>query len=439
MTDSVAVFPPGYRLTDTSTGAPINGAVLRFYDAGTTNPKTVYADADLTTALGTTVTTDSLGYPTSNGTTKTMVYVGSSPYKIRIETSAGVEIATHDSIKGAVEVSDATDIAVQFARPVTTKSLNYTVVAGDQSKVIAVNCSGGSVTLTLPSAVTVGSGWFVTVQHAGSANLATVETVSTQSISSGHISYGPSLPLTRSGEEVTLVSDGGNWRVISHTVPHVKSGQGLITVEDRLPSPPGSPVAGGWYIVTSSPSGDWSSFSDGDLVQRVGSTWVRTRPPSNSGWRAYVKDESIDYEYRGTAWYVTVATTAQPGTVLVADQAAMEAMTAGRAVTADMQIYNPLHPKVVALINCVGTASIVYGLRTSAVVDVSTGVVRLEWPVPLANFTWCGSTNIPVTGSDGRILLVETTRTSTSLTVEMRSAGALYDPSILCLHIWGDA
>jgi hypothetical protein len=65
MVDAVAVFPAGQRLTNSSTGAPLSGAVVRFYTAGTTTPKTVYADADLTTAWNQSLTTDSLGYPTS--------------------------------------------------------------------------------------------------------------------------------------------------------------------------------------------------------------------------------------------------------------------------------------------------------------------------------------------------------------------------------------
>ena len=73
MTDSTYVFPPGERITDDSTGAPISGATIYFYDAQTTNPKTVYADADLTASLGTSVVTDSQGYPTTNGITRTIL------------------------------------------------------------------------------------------------------------------------------------------------------------------------------------------------------------------------------------------------------------------------------------------------------------------------------------------------------------------------------
>ena len=47
--------------------------------------------------------------------------------------------------------------------------LDYTVLDADQSTVFVGNCSNGDVTFTLPSAVTVGDGWFIDIQHAGSA------------------------------------------------------------------------------------------------------------------------------------------------------------------------------------------------------------------------------------------------------------------------------
>ena len=62
MTDSVQIFPPGFRIPDTA-GNPLPGAILYFYDAGTTTPKTVYSNSGLSTSLGTAVTADSAGYP----------------------------------------------------------------------------------------------------------------------------------------------------------------------------------------------------------------------------------------------------------------------------------------------------------------------------------------------------------------------------------------
>lgn len=102
MTDAVNVFPPGLRLVDAD-GVPISGATIEFYDAGTTDPRAVYSDSGLATSIGSTVTTDSAGYPTSDaGTTKTLVYTGSAAYKVIIKDGNGATLATHDDIVGAV-------------------------------------------------------------------------------------------------------------------------------------------------------------------------------------------------------------------------------------------------------------------------------------------------------------------------------------------------
>lgn len=438
MTDSVAVFPPGFRVPDASTGAPLSGGVARFYDAGTTTPKTVYSDAGLTVSLGTSVTTDALGYPTSDGSTKTLVYVGTAPYKLTLETSAGVHIASHDDVKGAVDVVDLADFSVTATRPVVTKSLNYTIVDGDQSKVVAVNCSGGDVTLTLPSAVTVGDGWLITAQHAGSANQAIVSTVSSQTISDGVTSYGTSLALALSGEEVTLVSDGGNWRVIGHTTPLLRPSQGVLAVVDRLSAPPGAPQAGALYLLTSAPSGAWSSFAEHDIAQWTGAAWVKFTPATDCGWIAFVADEDRYYRHVGTAWAIDSATTSAYGTVQLADAAAMEAKTAGRAVTADLQDRHPAHPKAWVTFNGTGTPAISSSYNVTSITDNGVGDYTINLGVTFSstNFAWSGGANFAATA--GVNYITDTARTTSSLRITVASAGSAADLSRISLVFWGD-
>lgn len=372
MTDSVAVFPPGYRLTDSSTGAPLEGAVVSFFDAGTTTPKTVYSDAALSVVLGTSVTTDALGYPTSDGTTKTMIYVGTAAYKVRVSTAGGTTIAEHDNIAGAVTTFEPGNVAVTATRPVSTKSLAYTVLTTDQSAVFAGNCSSADVTFTLPSAVTVGAGWFVTVQHAGSANQVIISTSSSQSISSGVTNYGAVLTLSLSGEEVTLISDGGNWRAISHTGPHIKRAQGILTIADRLTAPPGSEVQGALYLISGAPSGAWASFAAGDIVQFSNTgTWVRFTPPSDSGWLAYVQDEDEVYAYIGSSW---VQLLTRP-----ASQSDMEAGTSAlKTVTPSVVKHHPGVAKFWACVTISGTTpTLAASYNVTSVSRVSSGVYTI--------------------------------------------------------------
>lgn len=100
MTTSVAVFPPGFRVTDAN-DLPVSGAVIEFYAAGTTTPKTVYSDADLSVAIGTSVTCDSGGYPSSGGN-RVLVYVNENAYKIIGKDSSGNTLWEHDDVLGAI-------------------------------------------------------------------------------------------------------------------------------------------------------------------------------------------------------------------------------------------------------------------------------------------------------------------------------------------------
>ena len=150
MADAVAVFTPGQRLIDTS-GVPFASCEVSFYEAGTTTPKLVYADADLTTELGSTIYTDSAGYPvTSSGSTiKTLVYTDTSAYKITI-VSDGITIAEHDNVKGAVVASgtaggsyltqDAAD--VRYVRNPNALSAVTTLTTGDKLPAFIASAAG---------------------------------------------------------------------------------------------------------------------------------------------------------------------------------------------------------------------------------------------------------------------------------------------------------
>ncbi len=363
MADAVQIFNPGDRLTDASTGAPLSGATVYFYDAGTSTPKTVYSDSDLLVQIGTSLKTNALGYPTSDGgTTQSLVYTGTALYKIIIKDAAAVTIATHDNVKGAAVSATGGAVTVSFSRPVVTKSLDYTIVVADLLKIFAGNCSAADVTFTLPSAVLAGQGALYTIQHAGSANQCIGATVLSQTISEGSKSFGTAMTLALNGEEATFVSDGGNWRVINHCNPLVHQGQGIITVVSRLATSPASPGQGDIYIVTAA-AGAWSTFAIGDLALYTGAGWVNITPPSNCGWVSWVQAENLRYLYITAAWVAESATTAFAGTVRLADATAMEAATAGRGVTADFQHRHPGHPKAWGLFNT-STLATSYGVTS---------------------------------------------------------------------------
>ena len=234
---------PRRGITDDSTGAP--DLERRSISAtSTTNPKRSGADADLTSKSGTPVVTDSKAISTTNGITRTLIYVGTAPYKIVIKDSSQQHHCDARQYPRRRRFCIVQRCCRHRIVSVVTKSLNYTVVKDDQNSLFKINCSSGDVTLTLPSAVAMGNGWCIRVQHAGSANQAILATVSSQLISEGSKSFSTGYALALNGEDIELRSDGGNWNVVSHTSPFVQSRPGIIPITDRLSAPPVSPQHG---------------------------------------------------------------------------------------------------------------------------------------------------------------------------------------------------
>jgi len=209
MTNSVAVFPPGWRLTDANDD-PVSGGTIEFYTAGTTTPKTVYSDNALTVSIGTTVTTDASGYPSSGGN-KIIVYTGTADYKVILKKADGTVLATHDNVKGAVTAggsgSGIWNVPVE-AKATTT----YTVVSGDFGGAKEFDTAGGNSAVVLPTALSAGVGaTFTMIRKTSNSNTATL-------IASGSdtVAGAGSVTLTSDGDSVTVTSDGASsWKQIS--------------------------------------------------------------------------------------------------------------------------------------------------------------------------------------------------------------------------------
>ncbi|CAA2139607.1 DUF2793 domain-containing protein [Hyphomicrobium sp. ghe19] len=441
MADSVAVFPPGYRLTDSATGAPISGATIAFFDAGTTNPQPVFADKDLTVPLGTSVVTDALGCPTSDGSAKTDIFVGTASYKAVITDASGVVIETKDNRPGAVVSAASVNVAVTALFPVVTKSLNYTVLQTDQNTIFPVNCSSGNVTITLPSAVpgtgtgnVSAAGWGIKIQHAGSANrvIIVVASGSGQTISEGSKSFGGQYVLSLNGEDIELESDGGNWRVSSHTPPFLVNAQGVIPVVSRLAASPGSPSAGQIYLLTGT-GGSWSSFATGDLALYTGAAWVNFTPYSNCGWIAWVQGENRRYTYITSTWTIDSATDSAPGIQQNAVQADMEAASSTTTtVTPNRMKFHPGVAKAGARFG--NSADIVSNssFGVTSVTDNGTGdaTVNLSITLSAAGVAIPQVVTFDTTGTDlGPCRVTAITTTSVRVENMIASNGSHRDPS----------
>lgn len=308
MTDAVQIFPPGFRVLDAD-GNPVSGGSLSFYDAGTSNPKTVYSNSGLSTALGTVVYLDSGGHPVSaqGGSNKVLIYTGIAAYKVIAKDSSGTTLWTLDNIKGAIDTSSFVVTSAAPSRPVVSRSdTAWTVssAAADAGTVYKSNPTSGAQTVTLPSAITAGDGYTFTLMHDGGTSTNTVrwQTVSSQTVDFGGVSRAAGA-LLRDGEALTFISDGANWSCTEYKAGLLPDRVPFFTVADRLTAPPTSPTPGARYIINGTPTGDWASYSQHDVVEATGAgTWVRWTPATDCGWFAYVEDENLYTAFVGSAW-----------------------------------------------------------------------------------------------------------------------------------------
>jgi hypothetical protein len=302
MADAQLVLSPLVRVTDAN-NEPIAGGQLRFFEAGTSSPLVVYSDAELQVALGSVVETDDGGYPISGGGAKTLIWTGPDEYKVVVHDADGVPVLTHDHIRGALVVPDTT--AASYPKtPVVVRSTN-TVIAADldayRGRLIDADPNVGAIAITLPSAIAADDGYRLGVRHAGAANTVTIKSIGAQTIRTIGQSSVTSFALTGMGHTVWLVSNGASW-IVDTEVPALIDSP-YFRVADRLTAPPVSPTPGARYIINGTPAGGWATlgFDEHDIVEFDGSgSWFRYAPAD--GYLAYVVDEEMLTQWRGTAW-----------------------------------------------------------------------------------------------------------------------------------------
>lgn len=399
MTDAVAVFDSGWQMpVNPSTQLPYTDGIIKFFDAGTTNPKTVYSDAALSTSLGQEVSCNSLGYPVTSGNAKTLIYVGSASYKIQITSVIfGGVLFEADNVKGALDTSSFLTSAAVADRTPTPVSANHAVTSADKGKVLEVNSTSGNIDLTFDSAADLGSGFWITLRHVGTANK--VHVTGTDPFSLPGVASTTSFSLVGYGQSITIAGDGATLKAISDIPPLINATTGLIAIADRTSTPPGSPVGGARYIVTSSPTGAWSSFAEHDIAEATGQgTWFKYTPVSNCGWAAYVQDEQVNYQFRGSAWVAFTASDTVAGFIEIADQSEMEAATdTTRAVTPAMQIRHPAHTKVGIIFNGFSAPPTPFGTSYGAasITDNATGIWTINFSTAYSstNYWFVGSSH----------------------------------------------
>jgi len=115
--------------------------------------------------------------------------------------TARTNLGFRDNVSGAVTAVGVT---------------SYTVLSTDSVLTVDDTAIGGNVTLNLPSAATLGSGWTLDVKKTGSTYSVTVEPDGTETID-GNLT----LAITDKNQAVRFVSNGTNWEILS---PHNVNG-----------------------------------------------------------------------------------------------------------------------------------------------------------------------------------------------------------------------
>ena len=114
---------------------------------------------------------------------------------------------------------------------------SYTVLSTDNILTVDDTAIGGNVTINLPSAATLGSGWSLTVKRTGITYLVTIDPDGTETIDGAL-----TLPLTAKDEAISIVSDGANWGIVGSqsskldSVIYVKEASDLsgVLVSDKV-------------------------------------------------------------------------------------------------------------------------------------------------------------------------------------------------------------
>jgi hypothetical protein len=220
-------FLKGYQFFD-SNGDPLNGGLIRIYDAGTTNARTVYQDDGQATPWSQPITLTSAGRLTAS------IYVPSGDWKFVLTTAADTGFATpiisEDNIPGAVAAADAS-----FARPQTpviTKGANYTITTDDIGSIFVADATGGAFTLTLPAAGDVEDGQGVRVMQEGTGGAVTIAPNGSDTINGAS-----TFVLRPQYGWVDIISDGADWVALPSrapaTLPSAKTGAYTVTAADE--------------------------------------------------------------------------------------------------------------------------------------------------------------------------------------------------------------
>ncbi len=472
MAKAIRFFHKGTTMFD---GSNIAASYKLFqYIAGTTTKANTYTDATKNTANSNPMTLN------SDGRLDQDVYIDQS-MKFVLATSAAGDPPTSSEW--------TVDNALSLEQLWTTvaKTSNYPAVAADRDKLILVDATSGTVTITLLAAATAGDGFQIAVKKTDSSgNTVIVDANSTETID-GNLT----VTLSNQNEVVVLTSNGSNWYVTNSAAAQSTTFAvdnatntavtNVITVQHTTS---GTPTAGiGTGILFNSESADESpsnwgvlAFVSDDVTAGSEDTYllVQNRTAGAALANAYkfkrtgvgaalfttaataertytLPDADLAFTYSGgKAIFAGTLTGTRTYTlpdndftfVQPATQAEME--TGSSTTTAVSPGRTQFHPGVAKMWAYIsvsgGTPSLDASYNVTSITDTSAGNVTVTIATDFSSANYCAVAQAVTAGGAAHMASVKTGQAAGSLVVRtaLSSTGADTDNINLAVVAFGD-
>lgn len=409
-------------------GDPLNGGKLYTYDAGTSTPKDTYTDAGGLTPNANPVVLDANGYAN--------VWLGDGGYKFILKTSADATLWTIDDIGG--------DSANAFASNIYTTSSNTVITEVYQNALI--RCSA-ALTLSLPTAVSAGNGFYFVVKNVAASGNVTIDPNGSELIDgaatftlypsdtvlvacNGSVWYTANgIPVagittnqisTSGSSGITLKNSGGTTvATFGPTNTTNVTFAGAVNVSGALTAASGTLAVSG----TSTAAGVITMAEDTDN----GTNKVTITPP-----------QSIASDY-------TVTLPDAAGTLLLSGtQADMEAQTSGKGMDGANAKYHPAMPKAWGNFTTITTTALRASYRVSSLTDNGTGstTINLTDAMSSANYAVNVSASQSATAASPGVAPKVDNLSASSFRIitgaDGSSASTLTDNDLVMFSVWGD-
>lgn len=444
------------------------------YIAGSTTKANTYTDAAKGTANSNPMTLN------ADGRLDQDVYIDQSMKFVLAASSAG------DPPTSSVWTIDNA-LSLEQLWTTVSKSADYTVVEADRDKLIRVDATAGSKTITLLAAATAGDGFQIAIKKVDSSG----NTVVIDGNASETIDGSATLTLSTQYDVAILTCDGSNWHVInsaaaqstSFTIDNATADAvtNLVTLQHTTS---GAPAAGiGTGILFNGESADESPSNFGRLafvaddvtagsedtyaeiqLRRAGAALATAYELKSSGTERHVitspasaertitlPNADLAYTYTGgKATFAGTLTGDRTYTLPDADMTLLQAATqsdmeTGTSTTAAVVPgrvqYHPGVAKMWAYISVSGgTPSLDASYNVTSITDTSAGNVTVTIATDFSSANYCAVAQAVTAGGAAHMASVKTGQAAGSLVVRtaLTSAGTDTDNINIAVVAFGD-